>query len=100
MELPRRPAARSTQSMWRSSAPAWPAVQRPLLWRRTEAELDRIEELAGDAFRRTGSLRLAGDDEECDEIHSEFEALAEDGFAVEWRGELAPLLAPHFRAGM
>jgi gamma-glutamylputrescine oxidase len=70
------------------------------LWRRTEAELDRIEELAGDAFRRTGSLRLAADDEERDEIRSEFEALAEDGFAVEWRSELPPLVAPHFRAGV
>lgn len=70
------------------------------LWRRTEAELDLIEALAGDAFRRTGSLRLAADDEERDEIRSEFEALAEDGFEVEWRGELPPLLAPHFRAGM
>ncbi|HZC28593.1 MAG TPA: FAD-dependent oxidoreductase [Gaiellaceae bacterium] len=70
------------------------------LWRRTEAELDEIERLAGDSFRRTGSLRLAADDEERDEIRSEFEALAEDGFAVEWRDELPPLLAPHFRGGM
>jgi gamma-glutamylputrescine oxidase len=70
------------------------------LWRRTEAELDRIEELGGDTFRRVGSLRLAADDEERDEIRSEFEALASDGFAVEWRDELPPLLAPHFRAGM
>ena len=70
------------------------------LWRRTEEELDRIAELAGDAFRRVGSLRLAADDVERDEIRSEFEALAADGFAVEWRDELPPLLAPHFRAGM
>jgi gamma-glutamylputrescine oxidase len=70
------------------------------LWRRTEAEVDRIEQLGGDAFRRVGSLRLAPDDEEYDEVRSEFEALASDGFAVEWRDELPPLLAPHFRAGM
>jgi gamma-glutamylputrescine oxidase len=70
------------------------------LWRRTEEELDHIEELGGDAFRRVGSLRLAADDEERDEIRSEFEALEADGFAVEWRDELPPLLAPHFRAGM
>jgi glycine/D-amino acid oxidase-like deaminating enzyme len=70
------------------------------LWRRTEAELDRIEELGGDAFRRVGSLRLAADDEERDDIRSEFEALAADGFEVEWRAELPPHLAPHFRAGM
>jgi gamma-glutamylputrescine oxidase len=70
------------------------------LWRRSEEELDRIEELAGDAFRRTGSLRLAADDEEREEIRAEFEALAEDGFAVEWREDLPPLLSPHFRGAM
>jgi hypothetical protein len=32
------------------------------LWRRTEAALDRLQFLAGDAFHRTGSLRLAADD--------------------------------------
>ncbi len=32
-------------------------------WRLTEAYVDRMGELGGDAFRRTGSLRLAGDDE-------------------------------------
>jgi glycine/D-amino acid oxidase-like deaminating enzyme len=70
------------------------------LWRRTEAELDRIEELGGDSFRRVGSLRLAADDEERDEIRSEFEALVDDGFDVEWREDLPPALAPHFRAGL
>src|SRR5881398_113589 len=38
------------------------------LWRRTEGALDRLESVAGDAFRRTGSLRLAADDEERAEI--------------------------------
>jgi gamma-glutamylputrescine oxidase len=66
------------------------------LWRRTERELDELESLGGDAFRRTGSLRLAADDEERAEIRAEFEALREDGFAAEWRDELPPLLAPHF----
>jgi gamma-glutamylputrescine oxidase len=63
------------------------------LWQRTEAALDRLEAVAGDAFRRTGSLRLAADEEERDEIRLEFEALREDGFAAEWRDEL-----PHLRA--
>jgi gamma-glutamylputrescine oxidase len=63
------------------------------LWQRTEATLDRLEAVAGDAFRRTGSLRLAADDEERDEIRLEYEALREDGFAAEWRDEL-----PHLRA--
>ena len=62
------------------------------LWRWTERHLDRLEELAGDAFRRTGSLRLASDGEERAELEAEYEALREDGFAAEWRDELpAPL---------
>ena len=51
-------------------------------WRWTERYLDRLE---GDAFRRTGSLRLAGDDEEAAELRAELDALREDGFAAEWR---------------
>jgi glycine/D-amino acid oxidase-like deaminating enzyme len=60
-------------------------------WRLTEAYVDRMAELGGDAFRRTGSLRLAGEDE-VDELRAEFEALRADGFDAEWRDELpAPL---------
>ena len=58
------------------------------LWLRTESALDRLELVAGDAFRRSGSLRLAADDEERVEIRAEYEALNEDGFAAEWRDEL------------
>ncbi len=54
------------------------------LWRQTEEALDRLESLAGDAVRRTGSLRLAADDEERDALATEFEALRADGFAAEW----------------
>jgi gamma-glutamylputrescine oxidase len=53
-------------------------------WRRTEEALDRLEALAGDAFRRTGSLRLAADDEERDELAVEYEALRADDFAAGW----------------
>ncbi len=70
------------------------------LWRRTERELAELELAVGDAFRRTGSLRLAADDEERDEIRAEFEALAEDGFGVEWRDGLPPLLAKHFEGAI
>jgi gamma-glutamylputrescine oxidase len=69
------------------------------LWRRTEAVLDRLESVAGDSFRRTGSLRLASDDEERAEILAEYEALREDGFAAEWREEL-PHLRPTFRGAI
>jgi gamma-glutamylputrescine oxidase len=56
-----------------------------LLWRRTEDALDRLGELAGDALRRPGSLRLAADEEERDDIRKEFDALREDGIDAEWR---------------
>jgi gamma-glutamylputrescine oxidase len=69
------------------------------LWRRTEEALGRLEAVAGDAFRRTGSLRLAADEEERDEIRLEFDALREDGFAADWRDELA-YLRPEFRGAI
>ena len=47
------------------------------IWRWTETELAALAALAGDAFRHTGSLRLAADDEERDELREEYEALAE-----------------------
>ena len=62
------------------------------LWRWTEAELDQLAALAGDAFRRTGSLRLAVDSEERDELRDEYDALRAAGFAADWReGLAAPL---------
>jgi glycine/D-amino acid oxidase-like deaminating enzyme len=53
-------------------------------WRWTHEALDRLAELAGDALRRTGSYRLAGDEEEREGIQLEYEALREDGFDAEW----------------
>lgn len=58
----------------------------------TERSLDRIEQLAGDAFRRVGSLRLAFDEDEREALRREHDALREDGFAVAWVDELAPPL--------
>jgi gamma-glutamylputrescine oxidase len=69
------------------------------LWRRTEAVLDRLESIAGAAFRRTGSLRLAADVEERVEIKAEYEALREDGFAAEWR-DVVSHLRPNFRGAI
>lgn len=68
-------------------------------WRLTEAYVDRMGELGGDAFRRTGSLRLAGEDER-DELRAEYEALREVGFAAEWREELAEPLAGRFTGAL
>ena len=70
------------------------------LWRRTEAALDRLTELGGDAVRRNGSLRLAADEEELGHIQAEYEALRADGFDVEWRGDLPERLAGEFLGAM
>lgn len=50
----------------------------------TERAIDTIESLAGDAFRRVGSLRIAVDEEERDELRVEYEALVAAGFRAEW----------------
>lgn len=60
-----------------------------LIMELTERSLDRMEQLAGDAFRRVGSLRLAFDDAERAALRREHDALREDGFAVEWVDALA-----------
>jgi gamma-glutamylputrescine oxidase len=57
-------------------------------WRLTEKYLDDLAGLAGDALRRTGSLRLAADEEEVEEIRAELAALHEDAFDGEWRTDL------------
>ena len=70
------------------------------VWRRTEEALDRIEALAGDAFRRTGSLRLAADEEEGASLRTEYELLRRDGFEAEWRDLLPPPLAGRYPAAL
>src|SRR5919201_1091010 len=65
-------------------------------WLLTEEYLDRLELLAGDALTRPGSLRLAADEEELEQLQLEHAALREDGFAAEWRDRQA--LAPGLRA--
>jgi glycine/D-amino acid oxidase-like deaminating enzyme len=69
------------------------------LWALTELALDRMELLAGDALRRTGSLRLAVDQAEVDELECEYAALQEDGFAADWLAELPEPLDRLFAGG-
>jgi len=69
-------------------------------WRWTENELACLATLAGDAFRHTGSLRLAADGDERVELEQEYDMLREDGFAVEWRDELAAPLAGRYPAAL
>jgi gamma-glutamylputrescine oxidase len=68
-------------------------------WRFTERYVDRMEELAGDALRRVGSLRLA-DDEELDDLRAEYEALREDGLDADWLDQLAPPLDRLYRGAI
>ena len=69
-------------------------------WRLTERTLDRMAELADDAFRRVGSLRLAADENERDELRAEHDALLVDGFAAEWVDELPERLAGSYHAAI
>jgi glycine/D-amino acid oxidase-like deaminating enzyme len=69
-------------------------------WRLTERYVERLGELGGDAFRATGSLRLAADADERDELRVEYEALREDGFDADWREPLAGALADRFPAAL
>jgi glycine/D-amino acid oxidase-like deaminating enzyme len=61
-------------------------------WELTEQALERLASLASDAFVRTGSLRLAADEGEREELRAEYEALLADGFAADWRDDLPPPL--------
>jgi glycine/D-amino acid oxidase-like deaminating enzyme len=70
------------------------------LWRWTEAELVELASLAGDAFRATGSLRLAVDEEEREELRQEYESLRTAGFAAEWSESLPPPLVGRYPAAL
>jgi gamma-glutamylputrescine oxidase len=54
------------------------------LWQWTEGELRALGEVGGDAFRRLGSLRLAADGEEREDLRDEIEALWADGLEADW----------------
>jgi glycine/D-amino acid oxidase-like deaminating enzyme len=69
-------------------------------WRWTHEALDRLAELAGDALRRTGSYRLAGDEEEREGIQLEYEALREDGFDAEWLDDVPGGAAGRFHGAI
>jgi gamma-glutamylputrescine oxidase len=70
------------------------------LWELTERTLDRMEGLAGDALRRVGSLRLAADEKERDELRAEYAALRADGFAAEWVDEPSGALQGRYQAAL
>ena len=70
------------------------------LWQWTEAEIDAIERLAGNAFRRVGSLRLAADREERENLRDEIEGLWADGLEAVWVETPAGPLAGRFTAAI
>jgi glycine/D-amino acid oxidase-like deaminating enzyme len=70
------------------------------IWRWTEEELEALASLAGDAFRPTGSLRLAADPEERVELEAEYDALRGDGFTAEWRDDGAASLDGRFHGAI
>jgi gamma-glutamylputrescine oxidase len=70
------------------------------LWRFSEAALDELSELAGDALERTGSLKLAADEAELEDVRAEYEALREDDFDVEWRADLPFPLAGRYAGAL
>jgi glycine/D-amino acid oxidase-like deaminating enzyme len=70
------------------------------LWQLSEAALDRLELLAGDACRRVGSLRLAHGSVEAEALERELAALQADGFAVERVDPLPPALDRLFSAAI
>lgn len=70
------------------------------LWRLTERTLECMEGLAGDALRRVGSLQLAADEKERDELRAEYEALLGDGFEADWIDEPAGRLAGRYKAAI
>lgn len=70
------------------------------LWRWTEEELVALAGLGGDAFRATGSIRLAVDEEERDELREEYDGLRAAGLAAEWREDLPTPLAGRYPAAL
>ena len=70
------------------------------LWEWTESELRALAVLAGDSFRPRGSLRLAVDAEEREDLRDEIEALWADGLEAEWIDAPGGLLAGRFTAAI
>jgi gamma-glutamylputrescine oxidase len=67
----------------RGLARSYADVRDPELMRLTEEALERLAELAGDSFRRVGSLYVAKTETELALAQREHDALRADGFAVE-----------------
>ena len=69
----------------RGTAASYDLIRLPDVMRASEEAVERVRALARDAFRPVGSLRVATTEEELAAVRAEGDALAADGFAVEWR---------------
>ena len=70
------------------------------LWEWTEGELRALRKLGGDALHPLGSLRLAADAQEREDLRDELEALHADGLAADWIDEPAGRLSGRFTAAI
>ena len=93
-------ALRGTAASYDQVVASFGRDQALALWQWTEAELQAMGELAGDAFRRLGSLRLAADAEEREDLRDEIEALWADGLEAEWIDAPGGPLAGRFTAAI
>jgi glycine/D-amino acid oxidase-like deaminating enzyme len=93
-------ALRGTAAPYDQVVAAFGREQALALWRWTEAEIDELAVLAGDSFRRLGSLRLAADAEEREDLRDEVEALWADGLEAEWIDTPGGLLSGRFTAAI
>jgi glycine/D-amino acid oxidase-like deaminating enzyme len=93
-------ALRGTAAAYDQVVAAFGRERALTIWRWTEDELRAMAELAGDSFRRNGSLRLAADIEEREDLRDEVEALWADGIEAEWIDAPGGLLAGRFTAAI
>lgn len=86
----------------RGMAAPYDLARLPDVLRLTEEALATVRTLAGELFRPVGSLRAAADESELASVRAEYEALAGDGFAAEWRDppELPPALRTRVLGGL
>lgn len=70
------------------------------IWRWTEDEIRALQPLAGDVFDQVGSLRVAVDAEEREELRAEYEAMCAAGIAAEWVDKPTGPPAGRFTAGL
>ena len=93
-------ALRGTAGAYHEVVAALGREQALALWQWTEAELRALVALGGDAARQLGSLRLAADAEEREELRDEMEALRADGLEAEWVDAPGGVLEGRFTAAI